>query len=58
MSADEIRTWGTRFLSEPDICAFFLWEWDPPYLARPDIKAAVEDLAAKARNYPQKSCKR
>lgn len=58
MSADEIRTWGGKFFAQPDLCAFLLWEYDAGYLARPDIKAAVEELAQKARNYPKNSCAR
>lgn len=58
MSADEIRNWGGKFFAEPNMCAFLLWEYDSDYLNRPDIKAAVEELAAKARNYPKKSCAR
>lgn len=58
MSADEVRTWGAKFFAEPNMCAFLLWEWDAEYLARPDIRAAVEELAAKARAYPKQSCAR
>jgi hypothetical protein len=58
MSADEIRSWGDRFLQEPDLCAFLLWEYDESYLNRPDIKAALQELAEKARNYPARSCRK
>ena len=58
MSASEIRAWGTRFLNEPGLCAFFLWEHDDAYLSRSDIKAALDELAAQARNYPQRPCRR
>ena len=58
MSANEIRTWGNRFLNEPGMCAFILWEDDDAYFARSDIKAALEELAAKARSYPKQPCRR
>ena len=56
MNADELRSWGGKLLSEPDQCAFLLWEWEDGYLSRPEIKAALEDLNQKARNYPHASC--
>ena len=58
MSADELRSWGGRLLEQPNLCAFLVWEWDEEYLARADIKAAMEDLAAKARAYPTNNCSR
>jgi len=58
MSADELRAWGGKLLEQPGLCAFLLWEYDEAYLARADIKAAVEDLAAKARSYPAGDCGR
>jgi hypothetical protein len=56
MSADEVRAWGERILAEPGMCAFLFWEYSDAYLSRPDIRAALEDLVAKARDYPQRSC--
>jgi hypothetical protein len=58
MSADELRSWGSKMLAQPGMCAFLLWEWSDSYLARPDIKAALDDLTAKARDYPARSCGR
>ena len=58
MNADEIREWGSRFLDEPDLCAFILWEWDDKYFARADIKAAIDELAAKAAAHPKHECRR
>jgi hypothetical protein len=48
MSADEIRSWGGRFLSEP---------YDSTYFSRPDIRAALADLAEMARSLPKRSCR-
>jgi hypothetical protein len=56
MNADEIRAWGTRFLSE-DICAFILWEYDSTYLARPEIREALAELAQIARSLPKRECR-
>lgn len=58
MSADELRSWGRKLLAQPNLCAFLLWEYDEAYLARPDIKAAIDDLAALARSYPTDDCSR
>jgi hypothetical protein len=58
MSADELRSWGGTLLSEPYLCAFILFEYEPQYFSRPDIKAALDDLSKKARSYPTKSCAR
>jgi hypothetical protein len=58
MSASQIRAWGSRYLSEPYICAFFMWSYHPDYVARADIKAAFQEIASKARSYPDKSCRR
>jgi hypothetical protein len=58
MNAEELRTWGGAFLNRPGMCAFLLWEWKADYFARPDIQAAIADLAAKARAYPKQRCKK
>jgi hypothetical protein len=58
MSADEIREYGGKLLAQPDLCAFLLWEWDDKYFERPDIQAAVKELADKARSFPTRSCAR
>jgi hypothetical protein len=57
MSADEIRSWGKRFLSEPSVCAFLMWEYDPTYLSRPDIQAALSELSQIAADRPEKACR-
>jgi hypothetical protein len=58
MNASELRSWGGKFLSEPTLCAFFMWEWDDKYFARPDIKEAIADLKKKAESYPKKACRK
>jgi hypothetical protein len=56
MSPDMIRSFGEKLLEQPGQCAFLLWEWQDALLARPDIKAAIDELGAKARAYPAASC--
>jgi hypothetical protein len=57
MSATELRTWGEKILAQPDLCAFFIWEWDEGYLARADIKAALADLKRIAEDRPKRLCR-
>jgi hypothetical protein len=58
MSAAEVREFGAKFLSEPSLCAFFMYDYDPPYFSRPDITAAVAELKEKALQYPKKACRK
>jgi hypothetical protein len=57
MSASEITSWGSTFLSEPYICAFMMWEYDANYLSHSDIKQALVQLTDKARSHPSKDCR-
>jgi hypothetical protein len=57
MSAEQIRSWGRRFLTDPNICGFIMYQYDSTYLARPDIRAAMADLSELARTIPKKSCR-
>ncbi|HET7240852.1 MAG TPA: hypothetical protein VFI77_06815 [Gemmatimonadales bacterium] len=56
MNAAQIKAWGKRFLSEPGLCGFILWEYESAYLARPDITAAIKELEEQARGLPNKAC--
>lgn len=58
MSASQIRSWGSRYLDEPYICAFLMWSYQADYVNRADIKAALEEISQKARSYPTKKCRR
>jgi hypothetical protein len=58
MSAQELRSWGRRFLTDPNICAFIMYQYDSAYLARPDIQAAMAELSEVARSIPKKACRR
>jgi len=57
MNADELRTYGRRFMSEPYVCGFLLFQWEPVYMNRPDIKAALTDLVNYAAQLPKKDCR-
>jgi hypothetical protein len=58
MSADELRSWGGRFLTDPYICGFIMYQYDSAYLARPDIQAALAELSEIARGIPKRTCRR
>lgn len=58
MTPDELRAWGGKWLAQPGMCAFLLWEYSDAYFSRPEIKEAIADLAAQARAYPMRSCKK
>jgi hypothetical protein len=58
MSANEIRNWGGAILAEPYFCAFIMWEYDPAYFSRSDIKAALLELKEKAAAHPKQPCRR
>jgi hypothetical protein len=57
MNADQVRTWGKRFLSEPYLCGFLFFQWEPGYFNRPDIKAAMGELATMAAGMPNRVCR-
>ena len=57
MSANEIRTYGTALLNQTYACAFYNWMYDAGYYGRSDIKSAMADMSAKARNHLRTACK-
>jgi hypothetical protein len=57
MTADEIRSWGRQVLTNPNICAFLMYQYDSVYLARPDIQAALAELSEIARDIPKRACR-
>ena len=61
MNADELRAWGTKYLNNAPLCAFFLWQYDEHFLEyyeRPGIKEALADLKKIAEGMPKKACKK
>ncbi len=57
MSASEVRSYGNALLGESYACAFFNWHHVPNYYGRSDIKSAMSDVSAKARNHAKTSCR-
>ena len=58
MDPGQLREWGRRYLAEPDLCAFVLWEYENSYFALPEVKAALADLSRQAAALPARSCAR
>jgi hypothetical protein len=58
MSPAEIRRYGSAAMLETRACAFEIWQYlaAASYFARPDIVAAMEDLATLAAARPRYSC--
>ena len=56
MTSSLIESAGSTFLEDPYPCAFISWQYNEKYLARPDIRAAMEGLSAKARAHSAQSC--
>ena len=65
MSADELRRYGSTLLLETTACAFEMWRYETPgsafedfeYFRRPEINAAVVELAAIASRRPSLPCR-
>lgn len=65
MSPDELRSNGAALLRTTKACAFELWRYETPgsefadihYFRRPDIAAAMTELAALAARRPARSCR-
>jgi hypothetical protein len=59
MSAQELMDYGTTVIGTDEACAFFMWRYDRNdivYFGRPDIAAAVVDLANLAADRTATSC--
>ncbi len=59
MSAQELMDYGTTLIGTDEACAFFMWRYDwngYVYFARPEIAAAVADLAKLAADRTTTSC--
>jgi hypothetical protein len=73
MSAAEVLNYGTAFLAEPYSCAAIAWQYSPVYEkaslspehlalvkafdARPDVRAAMAQLAELASQRSNTSCR-
>ena len=58
MSASQVKTWGTALLSDPYVCAFLSWKYTEAYFSRAAIKSALAELSEKAKDLPNKGCRR
>ena len=58
MSGAEIVRYGQTLLQLPDICAFMSWDNRPNVIGRPDVAAALKQLAALAKTHPDTPCRR
>jgi hypothetical protein len=57
MSATELRSYGSALLAESYVCAFSMWRYSGTYYNRADVKSAMSDLSAKARNHTKTPCR-
>jgi hypothetical protein len=58
MSGAEILRYGYALLEAPDACAFVSWDSRPGVINRPDVAAALKELALAARAHPETPCRR
>jgi hypothetical protein len=58
MNASQVRSWGGTLLDQPNVCAFFMFRYQPDYFARSDIQAAMTELSEKAAKLPNRPCRR
>jgi hypothetical protein len=58
MRPDELRRFATIFASTPEACGLTVWQYDPAYMNRPEIRAIFEDIEQILANRPTVSCKR
>lgn len=56
MSASELNSYGSAILSQSYVCGFLMWRYSSTYFDRPDIKAAMSQISAKARDHAGTSC--
>jgi len=56
-SGAKLKEAGSTLMSGSYPCAFISWEYDAQYMARSDVKEAMQFLAEKARTRQAKSCR-
>jgi len=57
MTGKEITEYGHALLAQPYDCAFISWNYRPAVVDRPDVAAALQDLADAARKHPATPCR-
>ncbi|HEX2251052.1 MAG TPA: hypothetical protein VHH32_11950 [Gemmatimonadales bacterium] len=56
MTADQIRTYGSRLLESTYPCAFISWQYRDYYMKNRGVQQAMAQLRRKAKSRPSKSC--
>lgn len=57
MTGKEILDYGHALLARPNACAFISWDYRPAVVERPDVWAALQELAEDASKHPATSCR-
>jgi hypothetical protein len=57
MTGKEILQDGHALLAAPYACAFLSWDSRPSVIERPDVAAALQELAVAAKGHPATSCR-
>ena len=57
MSGAEILRYGHALLGAPNACAFISWDDRPNVIGRPDVAAALKELALEAKAHPDTPCR-
>jgi hypothetical protein len=57
MTGKEILQYGQALLGTPSACAFLSWDSRPSVIERPDVAAALQELAVAAKGHPATSCR-
>ena len=57
MTGKEILDYGHTLLAQPYACAFISWDYRPAVVERPDVWAALQELAAEAGKHSPTPCR-
>jgi hypothetical protein len=56
MTTSQLRDWGITLGTQG--CAFMMWMYEEEYVERPEVQAALGDIAAVLNTRPRRSCAR
>ncbi|MGH7579625.1 MAG: hypothetical protein ACREM9_05595 [Gemmatimonadales bacterium] len=56
VSSSQLRDWGTILGTQG--CAFMMWMYEAEYIEKPEIQAALGDVAGELAKKPRRSCAR
>jgi hypothetical protein len=57
MSANQLRNWGLALAAHSKVCAVMLVRYEARYFGRSDVRAAIRDVAARARTHAATACR-